>query len=182
MPSSATWDAAHRAAIAAARGLSPTSNAAGWYAVQTAYHSIKLVDRHHRAALDAVTGNALRAHMLATEDTRGSRIMELTRHAIRSWRQLAGLENGGDINCESSTGRWALVSQTSPRNGSGPTSPPQGRTPQPRSRCGSPSTISRPLDRSPRRSGASPTSHRGRIARAVTARRRCRYRRPRRAH
>jgi hypothetical protein len=25
-------------------------------------------------------------------------IVELTRHAIRSWRQLAGLDNGGDID------------------------------------------------------------------------------------
>lgn len=90
-PPVAAWDAADRAARAAAGAISRTSNPAGLYAVRAAYESTAIVDVHHQAALDAVTGNALRAHILASGDTRGKRIVELTRHAIRSWRDLAGL-------------------------------------------------------------------------------------------
>ena len=68
-----------------------TSNLAGLYAVRAAYESTAIVDTHHQAALDAVIGNALRAHILASGDSRRNRIVELTRHAIRSWRDLAGL-------------------------------------------------------------------------------------------
>jgi hypothetical protein len=92
-PPVAAWDTADRAARAAARAISRTSNPAGLYAVRAAYESTAIVDTHHQAALDAVTGNALRAHILASGDTRGNRIVELTRHAIRSWRHLAGLAN-----------------------------------------------------------------------------------------
>ena len=46
--------------------------------------------------LDAVTGNALRAHRLANLDGGHERIVELTRHAIRSWRRLAGLSVVGN--------------------------------------------------------------------------------------
>jgi hypothetical protein len=76
--------------------------------VRAAYQSTALVDTDHRATLDAVTGNALHAHKLATVDTitevplpwRRARtggtmatpIVELTRHAIRAWRSLAGLD------------------------------------------------------------------------------------------
>jgi len=88
-PPAAAWDTADRAA----RAISRTSNPAGLYAVRAAYESTAIVDTHHKAALDAVTGNALRAHILASGDTTGSRIVELTRHAIRSWRHLAGLTN-----------------------------------------------------------------------------------------
>ena len=49
------------------------------------------------ATLDAVTGNALRAHALATEGTGADRIVEITRHAIRSWRRLAQLDDPGHI-------------------------------------------------------------------------------------
>jgi hypothetical protein len=63
------------------------------YAVRAAYESTAIVDTHHQAALDAVIGNALRAHILASGDSRRNRIVELTRHAIRSWRDLAGLAN-----------------------------------------------------------------------------------------
>lgn len=90
-PPVAAWDAADRAARAAAGAISRTSNPAGLYAVRAVYESTAIVDVHHQAALDAVTGNALRAHILASGDTRGKRIVELTRHAIRSWRDLAGL-------------------------------------------------------------------------------------------
>jgi hypothetical protein len=98
MPPIAAWDAAHRAARSAARAISWTSNPAGLYAVRAAYESTAIVDTHHQAALDAVTGNALRAHILASGDTRGNRIVELTRHAIRSWRHLAGLANPSEAS------------------------------------------------------------------------------------
>jgi hypothetical protein len=94
MPSIAAWDAAGRAAIAAVRGLSPTSDAA----VQAAYQSTTLVDTHRRVRVDAVTGYALRAHALATGDIMANRVVDLTGRAIRSWRQLAGLDNGGEID------------------------------------------------------------------------------------
>ena len=61
----AAWDAADGAARAAARAIGPTGNLAGRYALQAAYGSTALVDTHHRAALDAVTGFAVRAHALA---------------------------------------------------------------------------------------------------------------------
>jgi hypothetical protein len=44
--------------------------------------------------VDAVTDYALRAHALATGGTVENRVIELTRSAIRSWRDLAGLDNG----------------------------------------------------------------------------------------
>ena len=62
MPPIAAWDAADGAARAAARAISPTVNAAGRHALQAAYESTALVDTHHRVALDAVTGCAVRAH------------------------------------------------------------------------------------------------------------------------
>ena len=92
MPPIAAWDAADGAARAAARAIGPTTNVAGRYALQAAYESTALVDTHHQAALDAVTGCALRAHALATGDTTENSV-QLTRRAIRSWRDLAGLDN-----------------------------------------------------------------------------------------
>ena len=85
----AAWDSADRAA----RAISATLAGAGLYAVRAAYESTAIVDTHHQAALDAIIGNALRAHILASGDSRRNRIVELTRHAIRSWRDLAGLAN-----------------------------------------------------------------------------------------
>jgi hypothetical protein len=107
MPTIAAWDAADRAARAACRASKPTVHLAGLDAVRAAYESTALVGTGHRAALDAVTGFALRAHTLAAgerprrlrrERTMATPIVELTRNAIRSWRQLAGLDNGGDID------------------------------------------------------------------------------------
>jgi hypothetical protein len=98
MPPFAAWDAADGAARAAARAISPTVNVAGRYALQAAYESTALVDTHHQAALDAVIGCALRAHALATGDTMESRVMQLTRRAIRSWRDLAGLDNARRVD------------------------------------------------------------------------------------
>jgi hypothetical protein len=86
-PPIAAWDSAARAAQAAC----PMSPSAEKYAVRAAYQSTSLVHTDDWDTLDAVTGNALRAHRLASEDTGAARIVEVTRHAIRSWRRLAGL-------------------------------------------------------------------------------------------
>jgi hypothetical protein len=59
------------------------------------------VDTEHCETLDAVTGNALRAHELATESTGAARIVEVTLHAIRSWRHLAKLDEPGHIKAAS---------------------------------------------------------------------------------
>jgi len=65
------------------------------YAVRAAYQSTALVETDDWDTLDAVTGNALRAHRLANMDTGTGHIVDVTRNAIRSWRRLAGLSNGG---------------------------------------------------------------------------------------
>jgi hypothetical protein len=105
MPPIATWKAADRAARAACRASKPTVHVAGLYAVRAAYHSTALVDTDHRATLDAVTGNALQAHTLAAGGSTATPIVELTRHAIRSWRSLAAL--GTCRRPHSDTGRSA---------------------------------------------------------------------------
>ncbi|MDT5350043.1 MAG: hypothetical protein QOH91_3330 [Mycobacterium sp.] len=87
-PPIAAWDSAARAAQAAASVMSPCAER---YAVRAAYQSTSLVHSDDWETLDAVTGNALRAHRLANEDAGAARIVEVTRHAIRSWRRLAGL-------------------------------------------------------------------------------------------
>ena len=89
MPPIATWKAADRAARTACRASKPTIHVAGLYAVRAAYHSTAIVHTDHQATLDAVTGNALHAHTLATESAEATPIVELTRHAIRAWRGLA---------------------------------------------------------------------------------------------
>jgi hypothetical protein len=55
------------------------------------------MDIHPRLMVDEVTAHALRAHALASEGTTASRTLELTRHAIRSWRHLAGPDSADDI-------------------------------------------------------------------------------------
>jgi hypothetical protein len=87
MPSITAWDSAARAA----REVSATLAGAEKYAVRAAYQSTTLVHTDDWDTLDAVTGNALRAHRLANGDAGAARIVEVTRHAIRSWRRLAGL-------------------------------------------------------------------------------------------
>jgi hypothetical protein len=94
MPRIAAWDRADRAA----RAVTETLAGAGLYAVRAAYQSTALVDTEHSEILDAVTGNALRAHILATHGTGAARIVEVTRHAIRSWRRLAQLDDPGHID------------------------------------------------------------------------------------
>ncbi len=86
-PPIAAWDSAARAA----RAVSKTLAGAELYAVRAAYQSTTLVDTDDWDTLDAVTGNALRAHRLANAETRAAHIVDVTRNAIRSWRRLAGL-------------------------------------------------------------------------------------------
>jgi hypothetical protein len=88
-PSIAAWDSAARAA----RAIRTTPVTPERYAVRAACQSIALVATDDRDALDAVTGNALKAHRLANGDDGPARILEVTRHAIRSWRRLAGVES-----------------------------------------------------------------------------------------
>jgi hypothetical protein len=88
------WDSAHRAA----RAVSATLTGAGLYAVRAAYQATALVNTEHFETLDAITGNALRAHALATEDTGAAQIVEVTRHAIRCWRRLGRLDDPGHID------------------------------------------------------------------------------------
>jgi hypothetical protein len=87
MPSIAEWDSAARAA----RAITTTPVTPERYAVRAAYQSIALVESDDWDTLDAVTGNALKAHRLANGDNGPARILEVTRHAIRLWRRLAGL-------------------------------------------------------------------------------------------
>jgi hypothetical protein len=86
-PPIAAWDSAARAA----REISANAEGAERYAVRAAYQSTALVDTDDWDTLDAVTGNALRAHRLANGDAGAARIVEITCNAIRSWRRLAGL-------------------------------------------------------------------------------------------
>jgi hypothetical protein len=92
MPPIAEWDSAARAA----RSVSETSEGAELYAVRAATQSSALVETDDWDTLDAVTGNALRAHRLANAEAGVARILEVTRNAIRSWRRLAGLSVVGN--------------------------------------------------------------------------------------
>ena len=87
-PPIAAWDSAARAARAISAAL-PVG--AERYAVRAAYQSTALVETDDWDTLDAVTGNALRAHRMANGDSGAARIVQVARNAIRSWRRLAGL-------------------------------------------------------------------------------------------
>jgi hypothetical protein len=87
VPPIAEWDGAARAG----RSAGETSEGAELYAVRAACQSTALVETDDWDTLDAVTGNALRAHRLANGDAGAARIVEVTRNAIRSWRRMAGL-------------------------------------------------------------------------------------------
>jgi hypothetical protein len=87
VPSIVNWDGAARAGRAAGEA----SEGAELYALRAACQSTALVETDDWDTLDAVTGNALRAHRLASGDAGAARIVEVTRNAIRSWRRLAGL-------------------------------------------------------------------------------------------
>jgi hypothetical protein len=94
MPDIAGWDAAARVAREISAKMAPGPER---YAVRAACQSTALSDAEAWDTLDAVTGNALRAHRLATLENGAARIVETTRHAIRSWRRLAGLSVVGNI-------------------------------------------------------------------------------------
>jgi hypothetical protein len=90
MPPVADWDSVGRAAHAVATTLS----GAGVRAVQAATASTTFVDNDLLMALDNVIVHTQNAHALASADTpTPTRMAELTRHAISSWRHLAGLDN-----------------------------------------------------------------------------------------
>ncbi|HME17296.1 MAG TPA: hypothetical protein VKG83_17970 [Mycobacterium sp.] len=98
MPAIAAWDAADRAARAAADAMGATSKAAGAFAVRAAYESTALVNvRHYQSTLDAATAFAMRAHARAAADAAASRTPELARQAISSWRHLAGLDDSANV-------------------------------------------------------------------------------------
>ena len=92
MPPIAEWDGAARAA----RAVSTTPVTAERYAVRAAYQSTALVETDDWDTLDAVTGNALKAHRLANADVGAARVVAITQNAIRSWRRLAGLSVVGN--------------------------------------------------------------------------------------
>jgi hypothetical protein len=89
MPPVADWDAAGRAA----RTVATTLSGAGMRAAQAAYESTTFVDNDLLMALDKVVAHLQNAHALASGDApTASRITEFAGQAIRSWRQLAGLD------------------------------------------------------------------------------------------
>jgi len=92
VPSIVSWDSAARAA----RAASETVEGAELYAVRAASQSTSLIETDDWDTLDAVTGNALRAHRLANGEAGAARIVDVTRNAIRSWRRLAGLSVVGN--------------------------------------------------------------------------------------
>lgn len=92
IPSIVSWDGAARAA----RTACETSEGAELYAVRAASQSTSLIETDDWVTLDAVTGNALRAHRLANGEAGAARIVEVTCNAIRSWRRLAGLSVVGN--------------------------------------------------------------------------------------
>jgi hypothetical protein len=87
VPSIVNWDGAARAGRAAAEAC----EGAELFAVRAACQSTALVETDDWDTLDAVTGNALRAHRLANGEAGAARMVDVTRNAIRSWRRLAGL-------------------------------------------------------------------------------------------
>jgi hypothetical protein len=95
MPTSATWTAAHRAARAAERTSTPVLNPAGNHAIRAAYESTAPIDAYGQTTLNTVTGNAVRAHALAAGVNTAARVVEVTRQAIRAWRELADLHQTG---------------------------------------------------------------------------------------
>jgi hypothetical protein len=89
MPSIESWDAAARTA----RAVADTLGGAGMRAARAAYESTRFLDNDLLMALDKVIVHAQNAYAVTSIDaSTASRVTELTGHAIRSWRRLAGLE------------------------------------------------------------------------------------------
>ncbi|WP_227371101.1 hypothetical protein [Mycobacterium fragae] len=104
VPSIADWDAAARAA----RAVAMTLTGAGMRAVQAAYESTSFV-HNDLMTLDRVIAHTQNVHALAGGGTTANRLAELTRHAIRSWRRLAGLDEAGETSPSPGSvdvGRW----------------------------------------------------------------------------
>lgn len=91
MPSLTRWHTAYDIAMGEANAFVPASNPAGFYALQAAHQSTELVAGRRVATLDAVTGSALRAHMLGTGIDSPIGYAHVTSEAIQSWRRLAEL-------------------------------------------------------------------------------------------
>ena len=98
MPPVSAWYTADCAGQAVARGLSRSSDRSERCAVRAAYQSVALAGAVTSTKMDAVVGNALRSHEVASGGLSPTRAVELTRRAITSWRLLAGLEICGDAN------------------------------------------------------------------------------------
>jgi hypothetical protein len=88
-PARSAWNAAYQATRGAGRIIDPTRDPAGLYAVRAAYQSTAPIDAYGRTTLNAITGNAIRAHALAAGGNMATRVMEITHHAIHAWRDLA---------------------------------------------------------------------------------------------
>jgi hypothetical protein len=88
-PARSAWNAAYQAARATGRIIDPARDPAGLYAVRTAYQSTAPIDAYGQTTLNAITGNAIRAHALAAGGNVATRVVEVTHHAIRAWRDLA---------------------------------------------------------------------------------------------
>jgi hypothetical protein len=90
----ADWDAAARAALEVAAKLSGAGNRS----VRAAFESTRFVDGELLTSLDRVVVHAENAHALASGGRNTAvRITEFTGHAIRAWRDLASLDNAGDL-------------------------------------------------------------------------------------
>jgi len=76
------------AAKSAARETNSTSSIAGRYALRTAHDSATCDGLN----VDDLIAHALNAHAAASGRSAATRIAEVTGHAIRSWRDLAGLD------------------------------------------------------------------------------------------
>jgi hypothetical protein len=92
VPSVSDWEVASLAA----RAVAPSYKTSGLYALRAVYESTGRGNTQPMAEVVAV--HALRAHQLASEGTMANRTVELTRHAIESWRHRAGLDSPGDIS------------------------------------------------------------------------------------
>jgi hypothetical protein len=82
----AEWEAAERAA----RAISTTGHRAGHHALRAAIQSAMGVG--NRATLSEVTAHAVQAHALAAGADAARQVVDLSRQAIRLWRDLAGLD------------------------------------------------------------------------------------------
>lgn len=105
-PPIAVWDSAATAARDLSAAMAPSAQR---YAVRAAYQSTALIHTDDWDTVDAVTGNALRAHRLANLDDGATRIVDVTRNAVRSWRRLAGLSVVGSGRYICTKARSTLV-------------------------------------------------------------------------